>query len=97
MKRTVIVGVKVELLQENGRVPKSLDWIGEIPPSYSINVIERENGKTIVALVDSFAGGIAYALTDEKVTATGKAIETDDEELSFLKKNYPNLHKEITA
>lgn len=87
MNREVIVGTKLETLQENGRIPKDLKWVGEIPPSYSISII-RKPDKTVIALVDSFAGGVSYAVTKETVSAKGKDVEIDNEEIGFLKRRY---------
>lgn len=97
MKREVIVGVKIGTLQENGRVPKILAFIGDEPPSYSVNIITLDDGRKVVALVDSFAGGVAYAVTSEPVNAKGKELEIEPSEIDFMKKNYPALHRLLAA
>lgn len=97
MQRIIITGVKANVLQDNGRLPKNLAWNGEIPPSYSISIIPKENGETVVALVDSFAGGVAYAVTQEKIHATGKEVDIDSQELNWVRNKYPMLYEKLIA
>ena len=93
MKRINITGIKIERLVENGKVPRDLKWVGEIPSSYSIHLIKNDDEtKTIIALSDAFGGQISWAMYDGNIDLKGSELEFGDkDELDFLSKNYPVL------
>lgn len=100
MKRTNVAGMKIELLVELRKVPTGLQWVGNIPSAYSINVLENDSRtRTIICCSDSFGGGIAYAKYEGRIELEGKdyPVVLDHDEREYLKMNYPVLLQEIES
>lgn len=93
MKVVNVQGLKVDQFD---LIPKNLNWIGNVPSSYSINIMRnKSNTKSIIALTDSFGGGVAYTLVENHIYPVDMGRELDKDEEDFIKRVYPNLWKEI--
>ena len=98
MKRINVAGIKWDVLEEQGKVPSGLKWVGNIPSSYSIHLMKNQDkSKTIVALSDAFGGQVAYAHYDGDIDLKGSETAMDAEEQKFLRSHYPILLSAITS
>jgi len=96
MIKTNIQGIRISQLQERGKLPYDIKWSGELPPSYFISLIKKDN-KTLVVCADGFGGGMAWAIVPQKLDFIGKEIEIDKEELDFVRRNYPSLYETLST
>ena len=74
------------------------EWTGEIPPLYNVAVMKPDDkSKTLVALTQSFGGGVAWAIYEGNIEVEGVEQELDQEELEYLKRRHPDLSRALNA
>jgi hypothetical protein len=104
METTRISGIKYStLVQMHGEAIPALkvaNFVGKMPPYYSINIIKnKKSTKDILCLVDCFGGRISFSVFGfgELDSLSGGIVrKLESDELEFIKDNYQNLYFEIT-
>jgi hypothetical protein len=74
------------------------EWTGDIPPVYNVVAIKHDDqSKTLIALTDSFGGGVAWAIYESNIEVKGVEQELDQEDLEYLQRRHPDLQTAINA
>lgn len=99
IKRVSVVGIKIHQLQERGKIPGDIKWVGTIPPSYSLSFVTNTDNQdeTLIVVSDGFGGGIAWARVMQAVDIIGKELEITRDEKDYLREKYPSLATAIES
>lgn len=96
MKRINVSGLKVHQMQERGILPAQINWVGTVPPSYSLHFLTKpEKKETIIVASDGFGGTIAWARIPQQIEVVGGEMEIDNNEKQYLQERYPALLEAI--
>lgn len=91
MKHIWISGIKIHQIEERNPQLRNLEWIGTIPPVYSVHIFENaDNTGGIVSCSDAFGGGVAWARYEGENKLIGAEMTPfDKDEIEFLQRRYP--------
>jgi hypothetical protein len=94
MRITTVKNKNLQDLIIEGIIPGNLTLIGTLPDAYTIDLI-RDGIRTIVVASQTVSGEMAYAIAKGDFTAKGNTRILNLGDKTFIKKNYPDLFKEI--
>lgn len=99
IKHLWISGLKLSSIEERNPIFRNLNWVGELPSSYSVHTFTVEGKEEgIISLSDAFGGKISWARFKGKNPLIGKTYEGfGQEEIDFLSKRYPSFLEAINS